>query len=72
MGNVAGAFENAMLGELFPPLPKNIIPLLMQVAAKQRDHLELRKSAQTTDHTVERSFYISSMPVMRLPLRYNG
>ena len=56
MGNVAGAFENAMLGELFPPLPKNIIPLLMQVAAKQRDHIELRKSAQTTDHTVERSF----------------
>ncbi len=40
----------------FPPLPKNIIPLLMQVAAKQRDHIELRKSAQTTDHTVERSF----------------
>lgn len=56
MGNIAGAFENAMLGEFCPPLPKNIVPLLMQVAAQQRDHFELRKDAKTSDHTAERSF----------------
>lgn len=56
LGNIAGAFEHAVLGELVVPLPKNIIPLALQVAAKQRDYVELRQKANTADHTVERSF----------------
>ena len=56
LSNIAGAFEHAVLGEFIAPLPKNIIPLTLQVAAKQRDYVELRQQAQTADHTVERSF----------------
>ena len=56
LSNIAGAFEHAVLGEFIAPLPKNIIPLALQVAAKQRDYVELRQQAQTADHTVERSF----------------
>ena len=54
--NIAGAFEHGVLGELVPPLPKNIIPLAMQVAALQRESIELRRHANTEDKTVERSF----------------
>jgi len=56
LGNIAGAFEHAVLGEFVAPLPKNIIPLALQAAAKQRDYIELRQQAQTLDRTVERSF----------------
>ena len=56
LSNVAGAFENGILGEWVPPLPKNIVPLAMQVGAKQREYLELRRQAKTEDYTVERSF----------------
>jgi UDP-glucose 4-epimerase len=56
LGNIAGAFEHAVLGEFVAPLPKNIIPLVLQVAARQREYLELRQQAHTTDQTVERSF----------------
>ncbi|MCL6242199.1 SDR family NAD(P)-dependent oxidoreductase [Acinetobacter amyesii] len=56
LGNVAGAFEHAVLGEFVAPLPKNIVPLAMQVGALQRDFIELRKQAKTEDGTVERSF----------------
>ncbi|MDM1311108.1 SDR family NAD(P)-dependent oxidoreductase [Acinetobacter indicus] len=56
LGNIAGAFEHGVLGEMVPPLPKNIVPLAMQVAARQREVIELRKQAQTEDKTVERSF----------------
>lgn len=56
LGNIAGAFEHAVLGEFVAPLPKNIIPLALQVAARQREYLELRQQAHTTDQTVERSF----------------
>ncbi|MDM1491508.1 SDR family NAD(P)-dependent oxidoreductase [Acinetobacter indicus] len=56
LGNIAGAFEHGVLGEMVPPLPKNIVPLAMQVGARQRELIELRKQAQTEDKTVERSF----------------
>lgn len=56
LANIAGAFEHGVLGEMVPPLPKNIVPLLMQVAAGQRDVIELRQDAETQDQTVERSF----------------
>ncbi|WP_180047049.1 SDR family NAD(P)-dependent oxidoreductase [Acinetobacter sp. YH12117] len=56
LGNIAGAFEHGVLGEMVPPLPKNIVPLAMQVGARQREFIELRKQAQTEDKTVERSF----------------
>lgn len=56
LSNIAGAFEHAVLGEFVAPLPKNIIPLALQVAAKQRDYVELRQQAQTSDSTAERSF----------------
>jgi UDP-glucose 4-epimerase len=56
IGNVAGAYENTILGEVVDPLPKNIIPLAMQVASGERDFLELRLDADTEDKTVERSF----------------
>lgn len=56
LGNVAGAFEHGILGEVVTPLPKNIIPLSMQVASMQREAIELQKFAQTADQTVQRSF----------------
>lgn len=56
LGNVVGAFEHGILGENIPPLPKNIVPLALQVAAMQRDAIELQHQAETKDHTVERSF----------------
>ncbi|AMW78859.1 UDP-glucose 4-epimerase [Acinetobacter sp. TGL-Y2] len=56
IGNVVGAFEHGVLGEFIPPLPKNIVPLALQVAAMQRDVIELQHSADTSDQTVERSF----------------
>src|SRR5690606_35394793 len=56
LSNIAGAFEHGVLGETVPPLPKNIVPLAMQVAALQRESIELRRQANTEDKTVERSF----------------
>ena len=56
LGNVVGAYENGVLGEFVAPLPKNIVPLLLQVAALQRDSVQLQQNASTTDQTVERSF----------------
>ncbi|ANF81754.1 UDP-glucose 4-epimerase [Acinetobacter sp. NCu2D-2] len=56
LSNIAGAFEHGVLGEWVPPLPKNIIPLALQVGALQRDAIELRQQAKTEDQTVERSF----------------
>ncbi|MEG0195942.1 MAG: NAD-dependent epimerase/dehydratase family protein, partial [Acinetobacter sp.] len=56
LSNIAGAFEHAVLGEFVAPLPKNIIPLALQVAAGQREYIELRQQAQTIDHTAERGF----------------
>lgn len=56
IGNVAGAFEHGVLGEWVAPLPKNIVPLAMQVAAEQREYLELHQTDQTSDHSAERSF----------------
>ena len=56
LSNVAGAFEHGVLGEFVAPLPKNIVPLVFQVAAQQRGQIDLRKQAKTADHTVERSF----------------
>ena len=56
IANVVGAFEHGVLGELVPPLPKNIVSLAMQVAAAQRDAIELQNGANTEDKTVERSF----------------
>lgn len=56
LSNIAGAFEHGILGEVVTPLPKNIVPLAMQVAVKQREAIELRQQANTADQTVERSF----------------
>lgn len=56
LSNIAGAFEHGVLGEWVPPLPKNIIPLALQVGALQRDSIELRRQANTADKTTERSF----------------
>ena len=56
LGNVAGAFEHGVLGEWVAPLPKNIVPLAMQVAAGQREDLELHRIQETADQTAERSF----------------
>ena len=56
VGNVVGAFEHGVLGEFVAPLPKNIVPIAIQVAAQQRDVVELQRKAQTKDQTVERSF----------------
>lgn len=56
VANVVGAFEHGVLGEFVTALPKNIVPLAMQVAAMQRDAVELYQHANTTDGTVERSF----------------
>lgn len=56
LGNVVGAFEHGVLGEFVQPLPKSIVPLALQVAALQRDYIELQKYAKTEDQTVERSF----------------
>ena len=56
VANVVGAFEHGVLGEFVTPLPKNIVPLAMQVAAMQRDAIELYQEANTEDGTVERGF----------------
>ncbi|WP_445115636.1 SDR family NAD(P)-dependent oxidoreductase [Acinetobacter sp. WZC-1] len=56
VANVAGAFENGILGELVSPLPKNIVPLAMQVAALQREYIELQQHADNKDQSAERSF----------------
>ena len=56
IGNVVGAFEHGVLGEFVQPLPKNIVPLALQVAALQREDIELQQHADTEDGTVERSF----------------
>lgn len=56
LANIAGAFEYSYLGELIRPFPKNIVPLAMQVAAGQREFIELRKHETTADQTAERSF----------------
>lgn len=56
VANVVGAFEHGVLGELVPPLPKNIVPLSMQVAANQREAIELQNFSDTEDQTVQRSF----------------
>ncbi len=56
LGNVVGAFEHGVLGEFVHQLPKNIVPLALQVAAMQRENIELQNHAGTSDGTVERSF----------------
>ena len=56
LSNIVGAFEHGVLGEYVAQLPKNIVPLAMQVAAMQRDLIELQDQSSTEDHTVERSF----------------
>lgn len=56
LSNIAGAFEHGVLGEFIAPLPKNIVPLAMQVGAMQREFIELRQQANTADKTAERSF----------------
>ncbi|MFW2160051.1 UDP-glucose 4-epimerase GalE [Acinetobacter beijerinckii] len=56
LSNIVGAFEHGVLGEYVTQLPKNIVPLAIQVAAMQRDCIEIQNQAQTKDGTVERSF----------------
>ncbi|EPG37952.1 NAD-dependent epimerase/dehydratase family protein [Acinetobacter colistiniresistens] len=56
LSNIVGAFEHGVLGEFVTQLPKNIVPLALQVAALQREYIELQNQAATADGTVERSF----------------
>ena len=56
ISNVVGAFEHGILGEFISPLPKNIVPMILQVASQQRDLIEVQRFANTNDHTTERSF----------------
>ncbi len=56
VSNVAGAFENGILGEMMPQLPKNIIPITLQAIAGLRGHLELQDQVATEDGSTERSF----------------
>ncbi len=56
VSNVVGAFEHGVLGEFVTPLPKNVVPVLLQVAAQQRDLVEVQRFADTKDKTTERSF----------------
>lgn len=57
LSNIVGAFEHGVLGEFISHLPKNIVPLALQVAAMQRDYIELQDHhTQTEDGTAERSF----------------
>lgn len=56
LSNVAGAFDQGILGEVVAPLPKNIVSLALQVAAMQRDSIELQRNASTADGTVIRNF----------------
>lgn len=56
LSNIVGAFEHGVLGEFVTQLPKNIVPLALQVAAMQRECIELQNQASTADGTVERSF----------------
>lgn len=57
VSNVAGAYENGLLGEMIPLAPKNIISLAMQVAGLQREHVELHNyGTANPEGTVERHF----------------
>lgn len=57
MSNIAGAYENGILGEMIPAQPKNIISLAMQVAGRQRDSVELHNyGTSQPEGTVERHF----------------
>ncbi|MDO6642436.1 SDR family NAD(P)-dependent oxidoreductase [Acinetobacter guillouiae] len=56
VSNVVGAFEHGVLGEFVAPLPKNVVPLALQVAAQQRDLIEVQRNSETADKTTERSF----------------
>ncbi len=56
LGNVAGADESGIIGETINAFPKNIIPIALQVAAAEREYIELYQEAKTIDRTVERSF----------------
>lgn len=56
LGNIAGAYDHAVLGEFVLPLPKNIVPLVFQVAAHYRAAVDLRCTAKTADRTNERDF----------------
>ncbi|MFO1354368.1 MAG: NAD-dependent epimerase/dehydratase family protein [Acinetobacter sp.] len=46
LSNIVGAFEHGVLGEYVVQLPKNIVPLALQVVAMQRDCIELQNQAE--------------------------
>ena len=58
VSNVNGAFENNILGEHVPILPKNILPMILQAANQQRDHIEIHEyhDANLKDGSGERSY----------------
>lgn len=57
LGNIAGACEHGILGEMIPSFPKNIISLAMQIAGRQRETMELyNHGTENPEGTVERSF----------------
>lgn len=57
MSNIAGAYENGILGEMIPTQPKNIVSLAMQVAGRQRESIELHNYGTShPEGTVERHF----------------
>lgn len=58
VSNVNGSFENSILGEATPILPKNILPMILQAANLQREHVDLHQYADAglKDGSGERSF----------------
>lgn len=57
LSNIAGACEHGILGEMISHYPKNIVSLAMQVAGRQREHIELfNHGTAHTEGTLERSF----------------
>ncbi|WOE32096.1 MULTISPECIES: NAD-dependent epimerase/dehydratase family protein [unclassified Acinetobacter] len=56
LGNVAGAFEHTVLGEMVNPLPKSIVPLMMQAAMGIREVIEIRTKKNDIAQSLQRSF----------------
>ena len=56
LSNVIGAYPEGYLGEWTPLLPKAILPNLLQLAAGQKEHLDIVNGLATSDGTAERDF----------------
>lgn len=64
LGNVIGAYGDGRLGEWMNLMPKSVLPMLLQTAAKQREVFEIyHDSLDTNDGSAERA-YIHIMDVV--------